>query len=151
MLLAVLLVGLTLNVVLLSGLQYASAQRNGFNTLRNELALGTAPLGQTDTKGRLLPFGTPVALITIPALKLTNTVVFEGTTSSVLMSGPGHQRNSVLPGQAGVSVLQGRAAAYGGPFARLKDLQPGERSSPPPGSAPRRSLCATSAWPVTPD
>ena len=36
--------------------------------------------------------------------------------------GPGHQRNTVLPGQEGTSVLMGRAATYGRPFADLTEL-----------------------------
>ena len=31
----------------------------------------------------------------------------------------------LLPGQAGVSVLMGRAAAFGGPFSRIEELKPG--------------------------
>jgi sortase A len=33
----------------------------------------------------------------------------------------------VLPGQAGTSVVYGRAATYGGPFADLTDLLPGDK------------------------
>lgn len=50
-------------------------------------------------------------------------VVGEGTTAADLMAGPGHRRDTPLPGQAGTSVLLGRQAAYGGPFNRLADLK----------------------------
>jgi sortase A len=53
-------------------------------------------------------------------------VVDEGTTSRVLEAGPGHLRNTVLPGQAGVSVIMGRDATYGGPFRYINQLQSGE-------------------------
>src|SRR5262249_41044356 len=53
-------------------------------------------------------------------------VVFEGTSSGVLESGPGHLRNTVLPGQPGVSTIVGRQAAFGGPFRDLGQLHPEE-------------------------
>jgi LPXTG-site transpeptidase (sortase) family protein len=66
-----------------------------------------------------------VAKISIPAIGVDE-VVSEGTSSSVLTGGPGHRRDTVLPGQAGVSVLMARAAAFGGPFSRIQELTPGE-------------------------
>jgi sortase A len=53
-------------------------------------------------------------------------VVVEGTASGDLLAGPGHQRNTVLPGQVGVSVVFGRAATYGAPFARIPELRVGD-------------------------
>ncbi|MGA5702443.1 sortase [Peterkaempfera bronchialis] len=124
--LAVLLLGLTAHLVLLSGLEHRSAQQTGYDRLRADLAEGTAPVAQTDPQGRLLAPGTPVALLQIPALGLRQ-VVFEGTTSDVLTRGPGHRRDTPLPGQVGTSVLMGRQAAYGGPFGGLARLAPGDR------------------------
>lgn len=121
-----LLLALVTNLVLLSGLQERAAQQTGFDTLRNELAKGTAPVGPTGPDGRLLALGTPVALLTIDRIGLRDTVVFEGTTSGVLTHGPGHRRDTVLPGQVGTSVLMGRAAAYGAPFGDLDRLGPGD-------------------------
>ncbi|MFI5754571.1 sortase [Streptomyces sp. NPDC051569] len=126
--LAVLLLGLVTNLVLVSGLQHRSAQQAGFDALRAGLAEGIASVGQTDQQGRLLAPGTPVALLEIPALHLRE-VVFEGTASDILADGPGHRRDTPLPGQAGTSVLMGRAAAYGGPFGELRDLTPGTKFS----------------------
>jgi sortase A len=40
--------------------------------------------------------------------------------------GPGHLRDTPMPGQAGVSEIFGRRATFGGPFARLGDLRPGD-------------------------
>jgi LPXTG-site transpeptidase (sortase) family protein len=119
---------------LLSGLHYDHVQHAAYNQLRVELAAGTAPNGPTQTVAQangqagqptLLPLGTPVAVLGIPAIGL-RTVVLEGTTGQVLEGGPGHLRDTVLPGQAGVSVVQGRRAAYGGPFSRLGALNPGD-------------------------
>lgn len=85
---------------------------------------GTTPVSEGTFDGVLLADGAPVARIQIPSIGVDE-IVAEGTTSGVLMGGPGHRRDSVLPGQEGVSVLMGRAAAFGGPFARLQELPPG--------------------------
>ncbi|CAN5225145.1 MAG: sortase [Nocardioides sp.] len=75
--------------------------------------------------GPVVPVGDPVAVITIPALDLQQ-VVTEGTASGDLLGGPGHQRNTVIPGQVGTSVVMGRAATYGAPFKDLPALQVGD-------------------------
>jgi LPXTG-site transpeptidase (sortase) family protein len=120
---------------LLSGLHYDRAQHAAYNELRVQLAQGTAPNAPTKSPGtsangtplpaKLLPLGTPVAVLSIPAIKL-RAVVLEGTTGGVLENGPGHLRDTVLPGQIGVSVVMGRRAAYGGPFSRLGALNLGD-------------------------
>ena len=124
--LAALLLGITAQLLLVSGVQEHSAQHAAFDELRGQLALGTAPVAQTDQQGALLAPGTPVALIAIPRLGMSQ-VVLEGTDSSVLTDGPGHRRDTPMPGQAGTSVLMGRAAAYGGPFGKLGSLAEGDR------------------------
>ncbi|HEU4667521.1 MAG TPA: class E sortase [Arthrobacter sp.] len=123
---SVILFGQIVNVVIISQLQHSTAQTRLFDELRTSLAEGSAPLGQTDHEGALVAPGTPVALLSIPALDLEETVV-EGTTSRELMDGVGHRRDTPLPGQGGTSVLMGRAAAYGGAFGRLDSLSPGDR------------------------
>ncbi|MYS19779.1 sortase [Streptomyces sp. SID4948] len=123
--LAALLLGLTAQLVLISPLQHRAAQTHAFDELREQLALGTAPVAQTDQNGHLLAPGTPVAIIDIPRLHV-HQVVLEGTDPRVLADGPGHRRDTPLPGQAGTSVLMGRAAAYGGPFGGLAELDPGD-------------------------
>ena len=50
----------------------------------------------------------------------------EGTSSGTLFAGPGHRRESPLPGQIGISVIFGRRSAYGGPFSDVADLKPGD-------------------------
>jgi len=124
--LAVATLGLGFSLVVLSRFEEHAAQTRAFDHLRDQLANGVAPVGQVDSKGRLLGLGTPVALIVIPAIHL-NEVVLEGTTSGVLMSGVGHLRDTVLPGQAGTSVILGRSAAYGGPFGGVHRLRIGDK------------------------
>ncbi|MFI6931993.1 sortase [Streptomyces sp. NPDC050287] len=126
--LAALLLGITAQLLVVSAAQERSAQHAAFDELRDQLALGTAPVAQADQQGRLLAPGTPVALIAVPGLRMSQ-VVLEGTDSAVLTDGPGHRRDTPLPGQAGTSVLMGRAAAYGGPFGRLASLAAGDRFS----------------------
>lgn len=121
------LLGFGLWFTLFSRLHYDHAQLGAYEALRVELANGTAPLGPTepDNSSQLLPLGTPMAVLTIPAIGL-RTVVLEGTTGQVLEDGPGHLRDTPLPGQVGISVIMGRRAAYGGPFSKLSTLSPGD-------------------------
>ncbi|MGN6219400.1 MAG: sortase [Microbacterium sp.] len=115
-----------LDVAILSQVQHAAAQTQLSATLRAQLAEGTLPVSEGDTDGVLLPSGAPVALLQIPDIGLREVIV-EGTDASSLTQGPGHRRDTVLPGQAGVSVVMGRAAAFGGPFSRLEQIPPGAK------------------------
>ena len=122
---AALLLGFVAVLLPLGALKHHRDQAVEYDDFRLSLAQGTAPVGQRDIDGKLLALGTPVALIAIPRLGLSE-VVGEGTTAQVLRSGPGHRRDTVLPGQAGTSVVMGRRAAFGGPFGRLLDLRKGD-------------------------
>jgi hypothetical protein len=62
-------------------------------------------------------------------------VILQGTTSSVLEDGPGHRRNTPMPGQVGTSVILGRQTAYGGPFGKLASVVPGDRIEAVTGQA----------------
>jgi sortase A len=113
-------------VGLFSHLHYDKAQLNAYDALRVELASGTAPNGPlAPNSSQLLPMGAPVAVLSIPAIGL-RTVILQGTTGAVLEDGPGHVRDTVMPGQAGISVILGRQTSYGGPFGRLVSLAPGD-------------------------
>jgi sortase A len=92
---------------------------------RIELANAIAPVGPFDDKDKPLAAGTPVALLEIPRVGLREVVV-EGTSSRTLMSGPGHRRDTPLPGQAGTSVIAGRRATYGRPFRSVDQLRAGD-------------------------
>lgn len=125
---AILLLAFLANLMLLSQLQHVVAQQQLRATLTDELSAGTAPVSEGTVDNVLLSDGDPVARIEIPAIGVDEIVV-EGTGSATLARGPGHRRDTVLPGQAGVSVLMGRAAAYGGPFGRIQEIAPGETIS----------------------
>ena len=106
-------------LLFLGSISQHRAQDLLYHELRGDLAGATAPVGP------VVPVGDPVALLTIPSIGLEQVVV-EGTASGDLLAGPGHRRDTVLPGQAGTSVVYGRAATYGAPFADLTDLSAGD-------------------------
>ena len=123
--LAALLLMFVVNLMMLSHIQHLVAQQRLSDTFRAELAAGTAAVSEGDFDDVLLADGVPVAIIEIPAIGL-HEVIVEGTSSTELSSGPGHRRDTVLPGQVGVSVIMGRNAAYGGPFGGIQRLAPGD-------------------------
>lgn len=166
LLLGALVLGLGGYLVLLSPVQQDRAQQHLYDSLAGDLALATTPVAG------VIPVGAPVALLEVPRLGLAQVVV-EGTSSGVLMSGPGHRRDTPLPGQAGASVLLGRSGLFGAPFAGLGDLRRGDeivvttgqaRSTfevsgrrdslqvvPPPSSASATLVLSTAAPPLAPD
>ncbi|ADJ47407.1 peptidase C60, sortase A and B [Amycolatopsis mediterranei S699] len=110
---------------LIGALAHNRDQDRAYDTFRDQLANATAPAGGLDRDGHPLEPGTPVAVVAIPRIGLRE-VVGEGTSATVLKSGPGHRRDTVLPGQPGVSVVMGRRAAYGGPFSGIGSLAHGD-------------------------
>ncbi|TIC84362.1 sortase [Nocardioides sp. GY 10127] len=103
----------------LSALRHDRDQALLYQQFRTEVASATAPVGPVTDPGE------PVALLRIPSLGIEEVVV-EGTASGDMLAGPGHQRNTVLPGQEGTSVIMGRSSTYGRPFAALAQLRPGD-------------------------
>jgi sortase A len=118
-LLALLVLGFAGFLYFLSGVQEARQQTTMYATLRGELGQATAPLNSPQP-------GTPMAILSIPAIGLYNEVVVQGTSPENLELGPGHLRDTPLPGEAGVSVLYGRRATFGAPFGRVPRLTPGD-------------------------
>lgn len=123
--LALVTLGFVAAVALLGPLRHGRDQQLLFDEFRQQLAEGTAPVGQLDVEGKLLAPGAPVAVLSVPGIGIDE-VVAEGTSSAVTRSGPGHLRSTALPGQPGTSVIYGRQAAYGGPFGRLSELRDGD-------------------------
>jgi sortase A len=110
----------------LGNLRHDRDQAQLDSQFRIELAKGIAPVGPFDDTNTALALGAPVALLEIPRLGLREVVV-EGTSSVPLMSGPGHRRDTPLPGQVGTSVITGRRATYGRPFRSVDQLRAGDR------------------------
>lgn len=119
--LGALLIGFLADVWVIGSLRHSRDQQVEYAAFRYALANASAPVGPLDTNGRVVAIGTPVALLEIPELGMRQ-VVTEGTSSSVLMSGPGHLPGTVLPGQAGISVIMARRVLYGGPFHYLDQM-----------------------------
>lgn len=124
LLLAATTLGFVATLVGVSQVQHARDQEVVYSTFRYDLANAIATVGQTDVSGQILPMGAPVAVLLIPEIGVQE-VVLNGTTSTVMQSGPALRRDTVLPGQPGNSVIYGRQASYGGPFGDLSQLQPG--------------------------
>lgn len=124
--LGIFIVAFFFQLLLVSGIYFVREQQVKYDDFRYELANATAPVGQVTQDDKLLAEGTPVALLSIPTIGL-EAVVVEGTTSSVLTSGPGHRRDTPLPGQEGTSVIYGRQVTYGAPFQQLDALKKGDK------------------------
>ncbi|WP_427868915.1 sortase [Leucobacter luti] len=122
------ILGFMAHTVLLTALQHHRDQSLAYTELRTSLAEGRAPTGQLVSDNELTPLGTPVAYLESAAIGLRE-VVLQGSDANTLRSGIGHRRDSVMPGQAGTSVILGRQLTYGGPFAKLHRLQPGDEVS----------------------
>lgn len=107
----------------LSGLEERGAQNRLYDKFRVQLAGATAPLGGT------IAAGAPVALLSAPTAGINGVVVVEGTSGRELTSGPGLLADTPLPGQAGTAVVMGRSLTFGGPFAHISRLRPGQKLS----------------------
>ncbi len=118
--LAALTVGFVGYLLGVSGIQESGAQHRLYATLAGELGQELGPLGPTT-------IGAPVAVLTIPSIGIHDVVVVEGTTPQALELGPGHLRNTPLPGQEGMSVIYGRRTTFGAPFGNLDGLRPGDK------------------------
>jgi sortase A len=125
----VLCLWMLLQMLVLGRLSETRAQHLLYNEYRTQLATETAPTGALDYDGKPVPEGSPVALMSIPALGLHDLVVVDGTASGDLLDGPGHLRTTPLPGNAGTSLVMGRSTTYGAPFAGIPSLQRGDTIS----------------------
>ncbi|HEY6422212.1 MAG TPA: class E sortase [Pseudonocardiaceae bacterium] len=123
---AVLSLSFIIELTFLGDVLHSRDQAQLWAQFRIELANGVAPVGPLDESNTALALGTPVALLEIPKLSIREVVV-EGTSSEVTMSGPGHRRDTPLPGQVGTSVIAGRRATYGGPFKTIDRLRAGDQ------------------------
>jgi sortase A len=123
---AVLALSFLVELTLLGNLRHDRDQAQLAAEFRIQLAQQTAPVGPLDEAHKALAAGAPVALLEIPRLGLREAVV-EGSSSGTLISGPGHRRDTPLPGQVGTSVIVGRRATYGRPFGSLAELHTGDQ------------------------
>ncbi len=118
--LAVLAVWFLLYGLVLSGVEQHVIQSRLYDEFRLQLAEETTPLAEP------VKAGSPVAIINAPSAGIHNLMVVEGTTSRLLMSGPGHLSDTPLPGQVGTSVILGRSVTFGAPFGRITQMTVGD-------------------------
>ncbi|MGH9092699.1 MAG: class E sortase, partial [Acidimicrobiales bacterium] len=71
------------------------------------------------------PVGSPVGLLTIPAIGLSDVIV-EGVGAPQLEQGPGHYPGTPLPGEAGNVAIAGHRTTYARPFYDLDELHRGD-------------------------
>lgn len=121
-----LVAGFALYVYGLSALQEHRAQHFLYEEFRG-LVNSASPVAPA-IGGRIGP-GTPVALLTVPEAGVRDVIVVEGTTPADTAEGPGHLRNSPLPGQFGDALVFGRSTTAGAPFAHLGALRAGDAMS----------------------
>jgi sortase A len=55
-----------------------------------------------------------------------DTVVVQGTETASLQKGPGHYRNTALPGQPGTVAIAGHRTTYLAPFRHIDDIRDGD-------------------------
>lgn len=70
--------------------------------------------------------GSPVGIVDVGTAGLRRVVV-EGTEPEQTRQGPGHVVGTAGLGQPGNAVVVGRRSLFGGAFAGLEDLEPGDR------------------------
>jgi LPXTG-site transpeptidase (sortase) family protein len=89
----------------------------------NVTAGSAVPLPLLATSGREIRRGAPVARLVIPAIDLDE-IVLEGVGPVELNGGPGHFPGSVLPGEAGNSIVSAHRDRH---FRRVGELSVGSR------------------------
>jgi sortase A len=120
---------LLINLVLVSQLQHYTTQQALHSELRLSLAEGSTPVAPTGRNGKLVPAGTPLAVMSAGSVGIAGEVIVEGTASAQTMTGIGHRRDTVLPCQDGSSVLMARSGSYGGIGSAWERLQKGDQFS----------------------
>lgn len=102
------------NLVVISQVQEYFAQTGLYGTVRLTLAEGATPIGPLTRTGVAVADGTPVAVMSAPAIGLGHAVVVQGSGGAQTMVGIGHVPDTALPCQVGTAALMARSGAYGG-------------------------------------
>lgn len=69
--------------------------------------------------------GSAFGRIVLPSLERSYTTV-EGTRTEDLRLGPGHYRDTAVPGAGGTAAIAGHRTTYGAPFRTIDRLAPGD-------------------------
>lgn len=67
-----------------------------------------------------------LGVLSLPAAGVHDVAVVRGLSLQHLQQGPAYDSDSQLPGQLGAVLIFGHHDTYGGPFARLANLRPGD-------------------------
>ncbi len=122
-----------------TGIETARAQDELGDQFENQLADVTTTTAPADTTpdesitSTTVPYAAPstfsngdvIAQILVPKMELEYYVV-EGVRLKDLKKGPGHFKETPMPGQLGNASIAGHRTTYGHPFYRLDDLVPGD-------------------------
>lgn len=99
--------------------------------LRNEFSRTLATAASAFGQPGLSPLpdtapaiGSAVAQVSIQSIGLTHIAV-EGSTAEITRKGLAHVPGTVLPGQAGLSIIIGRRSSFGAPMAKLDSVAVG--------------------------
>ncbi len=129
-----LLLGLVAYQLWGTGLETQRAQNRLEDEFAQLLAEATTPPttnAGTVTTGVVPPVTAPsrptkaLALIRIPTAGVSDIVV-DGVSASALRQGPGHVRETPLPGRPGNSAIAGHRSSYGAPFGDLDRVRKGD-------------------------
>lgn len=69
--------------------------------------------------------GDAIGRIDIPRIDL-DMVFLEGTETGTLQHGPGHYKNTPLPGQPGTTAIAGHRTTYLAPFRHINEIEDGD-------------------------
>jgi sortase A len=98
-----------------------STTRPTDTTVEDSTTTSTIPVAPVNGAGN----GDPVAILRIPSIGLTKTVV-QGVGVPDLKKGPGHFPETPLPGQLGNAAIAGHRTTYGQPFRHLDEVKVGD-------------------------
>lgn len=94
----------------------------GGTTVPGDTTTTTVPTAAPTAR---IPDGDAIAILRIPKIGIEWQVV-EGVSVADLKDGPGHFRETVMPGQLGNSAIAGHRTTHGHPFLELDQLEPGD-------------------------
>lgn len=99
--------------------------------LQERFAVAAGAIGLSDLSplpNEPVALGTPIAMLSIPALGVEQVVV-EGAAASQTQGGPGHVAGTAGIGERGVSIIAGHRTTAGAPFANVDALKVGDTIS----------------------
>ena len=149
--LAAVIAGLVAALFLVTPVLQMRSQTVVAQQLQQRFTTAAGAAGATDLSplpNEPLALGTPVALLQVPSLGISQVVV-EGASGAQLSGGPGHVPGTAGIAERGTSVIAGRRATWGAPFAKVPTLKVGDelRTTTVAGTMTYRVSSVSSAMP----